>query len=300
MTPADWRLVSTPSLAPLYERERAWWSDHLQWDTRESWMEVDEARLAGRLPGVVIHGASGDVQALAYGVVLDGIAQLGPLVADSSRVAACLLDGLIEATRAPGIWATSYFGPATEGVEDALLRAGFETDRYCYLSRPLDDTPLVRAAPLEDRWKDADLGAVSYLLWSAYGATGRYFAPRGRLDEWEQYARTLILYTGCGRFDPVATQVARDAQGLTGLVVVTTVSDDVAHLAQVAVRPDARSQGLAGRLVDRAMAAAAARGLRQVTLLVDAAAEPARRLYASRGFTERATFVAAWRQEPGA
>jgi GNAT superfamily N-acetyltransferase len=64
----------------------------------------------------------------------------------------------------------------------------------------------------------------------------------------------------------------------------------------VAVHPDRRGQGLAGKLLDRALALAHATGRSRATLLVEDGASAARSLYARRGFRPCATFVAARRE----
>src|SRR5690606_14672497 len=72
----DWSAADQAALAALYGREHAWWVERLDWDTAESWREVETARRAGRLPGVVVADAAGRIDALGYCFLDDGVAQL--------------------------------------------------------------------------------------------------------------------------------------------------------------------------------------------------------------------------------
>jgi ribosomal protein S18 acetylase RimI-like enzyme len=63
------------------------------------------------------------------------------------------------------------------------------------------------------------------------------------------------------------------------------------HIAQIAVDPSVRRNGLARRLVQSVCESAGAAGAREVTLVVDDRNEAARALYASMGFRERATLL---------
>ena len=106
----------------------------------------------------------------------------------------------------------------------------------------------------------------------------------------------LMAYPGCGRFDRTATRVLREDGRMIALVMMTALGPGVAHVAQVAVHPERRGQGLAGKLLDRALALAHAAGRSRATLLVEEGASTARTLYAARGFRPCATFIAARRE----
>lgn len=300
MTCADWRAASAEALDRLYEVERAVWEQQLEWDTRDSWREVEAARRAGRLPGVVLTGDAGQVRGFGYCLV-DGVqALLGPLVTDRPDAAPALAGAVLDVARRAGASRASYFGLDTgPALAQALAAAGFESRAYVYLTRALTDLP--SSDDDLSPWTPEDQTPAARLLQAAYGSEGRFFAADGRLDEWHRYVGNLVAFGGCGRFEARATRVARAGDGLTGLALVTTIRPGVAHLAQLAVHPDARGSGLGARLLDQAMAQAAAAGCRTMTLLVEAASPAATRLYASRGFSHRAGFLAAWlaRLTPG-
>lgn len=80
---------------------------------------------------------------------------------------------------------------------------------------------------------------------------------------------------------------ARAAAGAPplGYVVAWFVADE-GEIANVAVSPDARGEGIGAALLDAALAEAGRRGAAAVYLEVRDSNQIARRLYGSRGFTE--------------
>jgi ribosomal-protein-alanine N-acetyltransferase len=88
--------------------------------------------------------------------------------------------------------------------------------------------------------------------------------------------------------DPrVLFAVASSAE--TGAVIgyaVTWIVVDEAEIANLAVTPSERGAGVGAALLDTAIAAAAARGVRAIFLEVRDSNAAARALYASRGFTQ--------------
>jgi ribosomal-protein-alanine N-acetyltransferase len=79
--------------------------------------------------------------------------------------------------------------------------------------------------------------------------------------------------------------VARVEGLLKGYVVGWHVLNE-AELANLAVEPGSRRNGLGSRLLDQMLEDAAERGAERIFLEVRESNEGARRLYASRGFTE--------------
>jgi predicted N-acetyltransferase YhbS len=290
----DWSTADQDALAALYGRERDWWADHLDWDTGESWHQVETARSAGRLPGVAVVNANGGVDALGYCFLDDGIAQLAVSTTACEAHEALVTHALLERAAAEGATAASIFAPAPRAVaaHGPLARAGFEIERYQYLVRDLaaGDGHAVASAG----WREADAADAARLLQAAYGEGGRHFAAHGRLDQWMRYVDSVVSFTGCGRFAAAASRIWRDGAHVLGVAMVTTISPGVAHLAQLAVHPTVRGRGIAGCLLDDAMQTAAAFGCRRMTLLVDDASPAATRLYATRGFAMRERFAAAW------
>jgi ribosomal protein S18 acetylase RimI-like enzyme len=293
MTAEDWHDVGSAALAPHYDREQALWLDQLDWDTRDAWREVETARRANRLPGVALVDATGAVHGFAYSLLDGPMAQLGPIVTPVPGEAGRLLEAMLDTVRRAGATAASFFSLRRDPyLEPALLQAGFELRPYMYLSRAPGTPPGSGVATAD--WSHSDQPAAARLLQQAYGGHGRAFAADGRLDQWERYVANLIAFTGCGVFDARLSCVARDAAGLAGLALVTTIRPGVSHLAQLAVHPDAAGRGLGGQLLDEVLARAAGAGHRRLTLLVDGSSTAAMTLYASRGFTPAAAFLSGW------
>ncbi|MGE0722990.1 MAG: GNAT family N-acetyltransferase [Alphaproteobacteria bacterium] len=95
-------------------------------------------------------------------------------------------------------------------------------------------------------------------------------------EPWTEDAfRTLLGQAG------VAVAVASDAEGPIGLVLWRRAADE-AEILTIGVRPERRSAGIGGRLLDRALAGAA--DARAVFLEVADDNAAARALYARRGF----------------
>jgi ribosomal protein S18 acetylase RimI-like enzyme len=241
------------------------------------------------------------VEGWAFYLHEDVTLHIGGLVAASPAATAALVDAALGLAGTVDA-AACFIRDRAPGLVDALARRGFEVERYFYLARVLtpDDAAVPEPGgdgPALDRFRPGDARAAGDLLQDAYALEqGRHFAAHGTAAEWRHYVDTIVAQRGCGVFDPLATRVLRDAEGLRGAALVTAIAPRTAHLAQLAVRPDCRGRGLAARLLDQAMASAARAGKSAMTLIVGERNAAARALYASRGFVERGLFVGARRE----
>ena len=290
----DWRYADTPAVEALYEVERRQWLADLGWDTGEAWPEIEGARTTGRLPGLLAVDDRGSICGWTYFLIDDRVAQVGSLVGESAEATRALIDSVLVRAQGHAESVTCFSYTKAPGLEAALVSHGFEITRYHYLSRtsnPLDPFRPDGA----DAWRDGDEQPAAELLRAAYGSNGRFFAAHGLPREWQRYVHNLVAYPGCGRFDTTATRVLREDGRMTALVMMTALGPGVAHIAQVAVHPDRRGQGLAGKLLERALAMAHATGRARATLLVEDGAAAARTLYARLGFRPCGTFIAARR-----
>lgn len=142
---------------------------------------------------------------------------------------------------------------------------------------------------------------MTRLLARAYPDTqaARPFAPHGTLEQWRDYLHGLVETTGCGLFQPDLSVVVDGASGgLSAGVLASLIAREVAHVSQVAVDPGAQGRGLGAGVVRQAMACAAARGVRRMTLLVAKSNHAARSMYAKLGFADRAAFVVGSSDQP--
>lgn len=288
----DWRDAHPPDMQRLYAREQAYWIGELGWDAASVWQDLEHARLGRGLEGRLAVDDDGTIRGWAYCLTEGDTAHLGGVVADTSPATAVLVGACLDIARgASRSVCVSSFGPdRAAGFESVLKERGFQCETYHYMRRPLgaSRTDGVPAGG----WSEADVRPAARLFSEAYGAHGRHFAPHGTAEEWEQYARTLVERAACGVLEPAASRVVRGADRLEALVLATRVSPDTVHLAQVAVHPARRREGLARRLVEEACGAGATSGARQATLLVGSHNHAARSLYASMGFEDHATFLA--------
>jgi ribosomal protein S18 acetylase RimI-like enzyme len=295
----DWREADPAVLGECYEREQQHWLDGLSWDTTWTWATVEQARFARGLPGYIAVDDGGRVQGWTFYVIDDGAAHIGGLVASSEETTRALLDSVLQGSAHADVDATACFVlDRAPGLTAALARHGFAVEPFHYLSLALRSRGLSlesqEAAAVAEPWRDGDLEAIAGLLAASYpDDAGRHFAPGGN---WEKYATGLVEQAGCGVFDTNLTRVVRGEGGVRGAVLVTSISAAAAHVAQLAVAPEYRGRGVARHLVHEAAARAAMAGKRELTLLVGDSNERARRLYAAMGFTQKAIFLAARRQ----
>lgn len=292
MTVRDWRDADPADTQVLYAREQEYWVRELAWDASTAWREIEQARVTWGLPGYLAIDRDRTLRGWAYYLPEGETVHLGGIVADTREATSGLLDACLEsAMRPPRPARVSCFLPSrAEGFEEALRERGFTCEHYRYLSRPI-------AAGVDhseaDSWTAGDLLPAAALLREAYGDEGRHFAPRGTPVEWEQYIRSLVERPGCGVIEPAVTRVVRNGTNLQALVLATRIAPGTLHLPQVAVHPSRRREGLAQRLVEEACRAAAARGVKQATLLVAESNASARALYQKIGFTDTSAFIAA-------
>jgi ribosomal protein S18 acetylase RimI-like enzyme len=292
MNVRDWRDADPADTQVLYAREQEYWVRELAWDASTAWREIEQARVTWGLPGYLAIDSDRTLRGWAYYLPEGETVHLGGVVADTREATSGLLDACLEsAMRPPRPARVSCFLPSrAEGFEDALRARGFTCEHYRYLSRPI-------AAGVDhseaESWMAGDLLPAAALLREAYGEEGRHFAPRGTPAEWEQYLRSLVERPGCGVIEPAVTRVVRNGTTLQALVLATRIAPGTLHLPQVAVHPSRRREGLAQRLVEEACRAAAARGVKQATLLVAESNAGARALYEKIGFTDTSAFIAA-------
>jgi ribosomal protein S18 acetylase RimI-like enzyme len=298
MTCQDWRDAPAQDIAPLVETERRRWLDALKWDTASSFAIVEQGRRAGSVPGWLVRSTDGAIEGWTYYVLHDGALQIGGVTASRPAVARQLIDAVMHSTEADlARRLTCFVFPESRSIESAFERQRFTTSRTRYLLKSLGTQPDVPAAmPVGVRkWRDDDLAPTVRLLAAAYrGVPGAScFAPDGGIEQWAHYAGQLTRVPACGQFDPSLSFVATAprATDLLGVVMTTRISNESAHIAQLAVAPSARRGGLARQLLSATFAAVEAAGLSSITLMVDASNSAASSLYTDLGFTERARFL---------
>ena len=298
MTILDWRGIPPERLAPVYTRERQRWLSTLGWETAESFAHVELARTTWGLPGFVALDQRGHVAGSIYYMHIDRRFEVGGVTAETPEATCGLLNAVLDAAdlaRVDEVCCFVFEGARSLGLE--LARRDFQLGTHLYLARPLDASrPRAAHATGSRSWLPTDESGAAALLNHAYEpAASRHFAPDNTPDQWRRYVRGLTTQAACGAPNPVATRVVHDGGRMVGVAIVTTLGPGTAHVAQIAVDPSARRQGLGRRLLAESLGIATAQGHVTATLLASAANQPARALYAEFGFTERAAFISARR-----
>ncbi|MEP7119281.1 MAG: GNAT family N-acetyltransferase [Acidobacteriota bacterium] len=293
----DWSLVPAAEMAELYRRDALRWRNDLDWDTAAASAALERARCSGHVNGLVVRQANGAIAGWTYFLLRGSELQIGALTASSPLATRALLDGVFASPAAAVARRALCFAYSdAPGVTTALTEHGFDVGAEYYLMRALDPVPGPAVRSLRP-WVDSDVAAVAEVLHAAYRGPDarRAFVPSGALPEWRDYVRQLAGSSGCGAFVPSLSPVAPGDGRLDGVALVTRVSTTSAHLAQLAVRPEARGQRLGARLLDRVMGDAARAGFARLSLLVSETNERARRLYDRAGFTTQGSFLNATR-----
>jgi ribosomal protein S18 acetylase RimI-like enzyme len=301
----DWRDASAEQVAPLYGSESLRWLSALGWDLAPSWRIVEEARIAGRLPGLIVRRAGGTPIGWAFYLLHEGTLQIGGLVGDTAAAVRGLLGRILQSPEAGLARGFSCFlFPASPSLQSALERHRFFVARHLYLSRPLGegDAGAVDALPGDLRMRplgEADPADVVRLLARAYAGRpeARCFAPDARLEQWAHYVGQLLGTPAVGRYLPAASFVVEQKERLHPLAVIitTSLSPATAHIAQIVVDPGTRRSGLGQRLVQQACASARSAGHERMTLIVAESNGPASTLYFKNGFETAAHFLYATR-----
>lgn len=296
----DWRNLPAEAMRPVYETERVRWANGLQWDLAPSLQILERARCEGTLPGLVVRGPGQSIVGWTYFLVQHGVLQVGALHARTADGVRLLLDAIFKAPEASLAHEVLLFVyPDSPACESALQRRRFSVTRYWYLRRALERACVVSTQSGLRAMADADGPDLVRLFSRAYAgvAGARCFAPHGRLDEWAQYLGQLTRGAALGQFLPGASLVVPGAATgqVLGAAVVTGLSPQTIHLAQLVVDPDARRQRLASRMLDTMLSWGVSHDRAVATLLVSEHNAAARALYDSRGFVQTGYFLHAER-----
>jgi ribosomal protein S18 acetylase RimI-like enzyme len=113
------------------------------------------------------------------------------------------------------------------------------------------------------------------------------------------FVDTLVVRSGCGRFDAEASRLAEGPWGPIGVLIASRLAQANGHVCQVSVAPEVQGRGLGAALVSTALGAFREQGLASATLSVTVDNERAHRLYELLGFRVLRAFGAhAWARPP--
>lgn len=301
--------VCLRDLRALLEEEALHWGEQLYWDFSEVSSAVAGSLERRSLAGRVAQDGSRSV-AYCYYMVDNGRAIVGSLYAAAEFRGRGLEEGLLDAVLAEAqtfpaserIECQTLFSTAP-GADSRFAHAGFAGRRRHYLVRDLHDPlppPPAAGFRLRPLRRD-DIPAAARLVYRSHEGSldaalnMTYATPamcRGFVD-------TLVLRSGCGRFDAEASLIADGGEGGLGVVLASRLSRTNGHLCQVSVAPEAQGQGLGTLLVVSALEAFRRGGLLTASLSVTVENSRAYALYERLGFRLRREFAAhAWVRPP--
>jgi ribosomal protein S18 acetylase RimI-like enzyme len=299
VTCRDWRDASSEVVAPLYAAERERWLHELAWDPMELLEVVERGRLAGHVAGWIAFDQDDRVVGWTFYILHNGLLQIGGLVGERPSIVRRLLDAVLaspEASVARGL--SCFIYPHTTGTASALERQRFSLRESLYLSRPIEPVDIAedpRIDGLVRPWTTADFAGTVRVLAASYAGVpaAECFAPDGTREQWAHYAGQILRTPGCGRFDPTLSRiVCAPRSTMPAAVALTTwIAPDAVHVAQLAVAPELRRQGLARVLMQSVIRASALAGATRMTLMVDGSNTSAVGLYESLGFSERSRMI---------
>jgi ribosomal protein S18 acetylase RimI-like enzyme len=302
------RDVPVRELKPLLQEEAEHWGEELLWDYNEVSQAVaaglERRTLIGR---VALDGAR--AAAYCYYMLDSGRAIVGALFAArdyrGQGLEERLLDDVLsDAQATPGnerVECQTLFSTARE-ADRRFVRAGFKSRRRHYLVCRVADSvpapaPVVDLRPI----RREDLWAVSEVIYRSHhgsldAALNLTYATPAHC---RGFVETLVLRSGCGRFEPQASFLVQGRNGPQAVLLASRLSSGNGHICQVSVAPECQGKGLGAALVSAALRGFRSEGLTTASLSVTVENQRAYHLYRRLGFTVRKEFAAhAWVRPP--
>jgi ribosomal protein S18 acetylase RimI-like enzyme len=300
--------LSPRELRPLLDEEACHWGRELFWDFGDVRSAVLGSLERGSLSG---HATQDGPSVVAYGYyIADTVrAVVGSLFATEGRrgrgLEERLLEAILDETQgrcgSDRVECQTLFSTAA-AADARFARVGFTGRRRHYLVRdlrqPLAEGP--RAFRLRP-FRREDLGPVAQLIYRSHAgsldaALNLTYATPATC---RAFVETLVLRSGCGRFDGEASLVADGGEGCLGVILASRLSKLNGHVCQVSVAPEVQGRGLGRQLVLAGLEAMARGGLRSASLSVTVENHRAYDLYSRLGFQLHREFAAhAWVRPP--
>jgi ribosomal protein S18 acetylase RimI-like enzyme len=299
-------------MRPLLEEEAALWQSDLGWDFGEVRAAVAGGVERGTLSGRVL---TDGVRAAAYSYYMVDASRVivGSIFASRAHRGRGLEEALADeviaearAERGSGRVECQTLFCTAPGVDARFDRAGFAGRARHYMRRdlgaplPTGDPPLPPGVCLRPIRRD-ELQAVAEIVYRSHAGSPdaalnlTYSTP----STCRAFVDTLVVRSGCGRFDPEASRLAEGPWGPVGVLIASRLSRTTAHVCQVSVAPEAQGRGLGAALVTAALRSFHEQGLDDATLSVTVGNDRAHRLYGLLGFRVQRAFAAhAWARPP--
>jgi len=306
------REVSPRELRPLLDEEAALWDVELGWDFGEVRAAVAGGVERGTLPGRAVT-EGGRAAAYCYYMVDATRVIIGSIFSGREhrgrRLEEELVDAIVtdaRAERGSGRVECQTLFCTSPSADGRFARAGFTGCPRQYMRRDLAEPPLpAESSPppgvtLRPLRRD-DLKAAAEIVYrshvgSADAALNLTYATPASC---RAFVDTLVVRSGCGRFDADASRLAEASWGPVGVLIASRLARTNGHVCQVSVTPEAQGRGLGATLMTTALRRFRGQGLASATLSVTVANERARRLYELLGFRVLRVFGAhAWARPP--
>jgi ribosomal protein S18 acetylase RimI-like enzyme len=298
-------------LRPLLDEEAATWHSELGWDFGEVRQAVSGGIERGNLPGRVMADGSRAV-AYCYYMVDPARVIVGSIFATRALRGQGLEEELVDAViddarseRGSGRVECQTLFCTARAADACFERKGFASRARHYmrsaLERPLPEGDRLPPGIVLRPLRREDLNAAAELIYRSHqqsidAALNMTYATPASC---RAFVETLVVRSGCGQFDELASRFACGPRGPVGVLIASRLSRTNGHVCQVSVSPGEQGQGLGAVLVARALRAFREQGLESATLSVTASNERAHRLYERFGFGVQRSFAAhAWARPP--
>ena len=306
------REVSPRDLRSLLDEEAAQWDAELGWDFGEVRAAVAGGVERGTLPGrVMTDGAR--AAAYCYYMVDSSRTIVGSIFAAREHRSQGLEDELVDAVigdaraeRGSGRVECQTLFCTAPSADERFERAGFTSRARHYMRRdlgeplPPGESPLPAGVCLRPIRRD-ELQAAAEIVYRSHAGSPdaalnlTYSTP----STCRAFVDTLVVRSGCGRFDPEASRMAEGPWGPIGVLIASRLARANGHVCQVSVAPEAQGRGLGAALVSVALRGFREQGLASATLSVTVGNDRAHRLYELLGFRVQRAFGAhAWVRPP--
>jgi len=300
--------LSARDLRPLLAEETEHWGGELLWDYADVSAAVASGLERGALNGLVLQDGPRCL-AYCYYMLDGGRAIVGSVFATEAARGRRYEEGLLrevlsEAQGHEGherVECQTLFSTAP-AADDLFARAGFQSRSRHYLVRSLAER--IETAPHPWRLRPVrreDLATAAGIIHRSHQGSLdaalnlTYATPafcRG-------FVETLMLRSGCGRFDPQASFLAEGPDGPMGVLLASHLSRTNGHICQVSVAPSGQGRGVGAALMAAALGAFRRQGLETASLSVTLDNHRAYRLYQRLAFRLRKRFAAhAWVRPP--
>ena len=306
----DLRHLSGRELDPLLLEETVEWQRELDWDFARSADLVHQFADMRGLMGFALLDR-GEVAGYGYSVLEEQKGLIGDIYVRPSwrngsndvRLFRAVLDGLIATPTVRRI--ESQLMLVDPSVGKALQRERFVRVQDRMLMKlgtaTLDHAPgsgkpgAALGRFYVETWADHHHEAAASVISLAYGEhidsqiNDQYRTVAGA----RRFIYNIVQLPGCGTFFKEGSFVAFDLETgcLAGIVLASFVGNDVGHITQICVTPQAKGRGLGYQLLRAAINALRMQGARRVSLTVTSGNTEAIALYHRCGFQDVRHFL---------